>query len=323
MDDKQLLGTITAGLPEERKDKLRRVLLEYINSSQQFKVFLENYRDKIHSKLSTPLADEDFDDIFLEIWLAYQLIQNIGTLICSVEYERCGNASGPDFIFNCVDDFTLNVEVKRIREYPLEIAFNDLCKYLKKELEPLLSGINIILRLNSFDSKDLILPKHLYCQNYRLGLVNFISKQIDLRKSNNVKSHHSVDYCRIVKIQFFTDHVNGLVLNSFTQGPIPFYYDAKNKIADVIRKAMKQVLQNESNIIAIGTSNLCYDCSNFFEEVKALQEEHDADSRFQFVTGILYKGWGTNELFLWLNENANFKLTTDLKESFELFTKQV
>jgi len=317
MEDKQLLDFITSGLKQERRDKLMRVFPGMVSSCPQFSNFVDYYRNKIHSKLANAASDEDFDDIFFEISVAHQVLSNLGDSIDLMKYEECRNNGGADFKITFDDGFVCNVEVKCIREYPPERAFNDLFDYLMGELSPPLQNISINLSMCSFDRKDLIVPRQLYDEQYREDLLCFIRSQIDTYKRSGQSSANSSTYYGLINIEIKQYSGDGFGANSFTRGPIPLYNNAKDKIAEKIREALPQVVKDEANLIVIGTQNLCYDRSNFFDAVKIIPNEFDENSGFKFVSCILYKGLGGNEVYLWFNENANIQFPADIRKKLE------
>ncbi len=324
MENEELLNFIIRGLNQDRKLRIMRVLPDMVSSCPEFRNLVGNYKDKIHTrKFLEPTTEEVFNDNFFELLMGYQLIQNFSSQIINFEYEKYKKESGPDFTITFLDGFVLNVEVKRIREYPLERAFNDLCSYLTRELDSLTGAINVDLTLEQFNNRnDLCLASNLDSFQYRERLRELIRQHLcqanltsDVAKGNEVFIHDN-----LIRVCISPASGTGYIINSFTNAPIPFYDDAKDKIAEKIRDAMGQIVPNEANFIILGTLNLCYDKCNFDVAVRLLQDEYQGGSKFQYLNGILFKCWGS-PFYAWFNADEATRLPVNIKKNLQFIPR--
>jgi hypothetical protein len=128
-------------------------LCHWVGSSRRFASFVDKYRDKIRGKIRDAVKNEicnrhSVDDVIFELYVAYLVLQcNIFTDVVYESKYTIGNERSPDFAVTYDSRVTFNMEVKRIRESPNEVALAEWKQEVRHCVSTIPSSLAISVRV--------------------------------------------------------------------------------------------------------------------------------------------------------------------------------
>lgn len=105
---------LTAYVFDGQPHLLSGALMQWMETSPRFTVFVETYRDKIRKKIRVIREPESALDLRGELEVAYGLLSD-RRLAVAYELYASAKRRGPDFTVTYRDNLVFNVEVARIR----------------------------------------------------------------------------------------------------------------------------------------------------------------------------------------------------------------
>jgi hypothetical protein len=136
---------------ERQENPLSAELLQWMNTSSRFTVFVETYRDKIRKKIRVTRETESLLDVRGELEVAYRLLHDRRF---TAEYEPYASARGrgPDFAVTYRTNLRFNIEVSRMRADENEATENNsarLLRILLSKLGQMQAGMANVLMIHT------------------------------------------------------------------------------------------------------------------------------------------------------------------------------
>jgi hypothetical protein len=294
----------------EKSGFLPRSFAQWVKSSDRFRIFAEEYKDKICEKFaeakSNPEPDEKLKDTLFELEIAYLVLKASGF---SVKYELFGE--GPDFTFTTEKDVNLNIEVKRIRKSNEEKQLEAWREAVKREIQVVPSTLAVGLDIGLYEqdyASLLDLLARLECK--KADVIEYITKTINADEKNV-----PTDGGKRYSIPSFEDEVEfvlrkpsgkpGADHTSFYGGgyPIIFTQQEWKQFKDLIFDKKNQRIPDMINILAINTRSAAHDVYAFMEEIETDFMERvvqdNVTEQMRKLSGIFFRG--AYENWVWQN----------------------
>jgi hypothetical protein len=128
---------LTAYLFDGRPHRLAGEMLQWLEASPRFTIFVETHRDKIRKKVRVNLTPESALDLRSELEVAYGLL-NDRRLAVTYEPYASAKKRGPDFAVTYRTHLVFNIEVARLRVEESGIAESELAQKKERLLRILL-----------------------------------------------------------------------------------------------------------------------------------------------------------------------------------------
>ena len=224
--------------------KLSEFINGWANKSDKFSEYLITNRLKISKKLRGAKEHEDQRDIGLELYTAYSLLSVGASVICEPA------SRGPDLLVS-INGAEMYVETRRVRAREITNKWAEVCKCLKREVEPFLRNQYVFLGIVAS------------AQNYRWRGNPHLFIQVFLEKYEEVKrliidqvSDHEIGRIEIdvspplpkgfAKLIIEESHEPEFrIIFPVTQG------DEHRKLLRIACEKSRQVLQGHINLIAL------------------------------------------------------------------------
>lgn len=325
----------------------------WIESSKQFRIFVENDRNKkkIRAKVNNAKTDEDFRDVWFEFGMAYLMLQN--NRFSEVEYEKYGaekKKRAPDFTVTHKTGTIFNVEVRRIRKPKLQKRFEKLKKDIAKQIPAVPSTLAVricIEYIDEFDPSPDLLER---LEDRISDIINCIINTIPEAERNTpvdgVKRYSVPDFKGEVELVFRKPSSKIThTLSYYGVSPSPTLRTLREyyKFGDIICEKLGQMRPGEINVLAVITDSDTHDDFDFGKAVASLDElvarkddtffrskgfadTDDFLKQFKQLSGVFFRGpWeiiptdGTDTLNypngLWCNEGTDCQVPEDICET--------
>ena len=333
MTDKQLIDDILGG----RQHYISGDLMHWLTKCPKFGNFLHANHLKIKNKIKCASTDEDLKDTRFELEVAYLFLLD-NSFELKYEKREAGNSRTPDFSIMFKQSINFNVEVKRIREADLGKRLKKFLAVIEDRIREIPSGLSASINVvpGKHYGKDFINQLESSMEELMQFIKNtieteehkFVDDALDEYPVPSFKGELILELSKPLS-KYDTKHT------SYHDGTMPIFYIQKEhyKFGDTVFEKLGQMLPGTANLLIIGSDSSTHENEDFVTEIKMVtdfvRQENDAffiEKRFRgakdFTTqiknlsAVLFRsswiGNSHNRNYLWINKNANYKLSEDI-----------
>jgi hypothetical protein len=295
----------------DRSGFLPRTFSRWVESSERFREFVEEYQDKICAKFaeagSAPEPDERLKDTLFELKIAYRALRESRF---SVKYELYGD--GPDFTLTAENGVVFNIETKRIRKTRAEKRLQAWRAEVAGEVQAIPSALAVAVHIGEYVdecSALLDLLGRLECK--KSDVIDYVVGTIRAEEKNM-----AVGGVARYSVPGFEGEVE-LVLSkpsgkpswnhtTFNGGAFPMFFTTQEwqQFKDLVFPRRDQKIRGMINVLTINTDSATHDNYALMTEIeddfKQRVAQGNVTEQMKKLSGILFGGaWGN---LLWLNE---------------------
>ena len=295
----------------EQSGFLPRTFSRWVKSSDRFREFVEEYKDKICEKFaeakSDPEPDEKLKDTLFELEIAYLALKASSF---SVKYELYGD--GPDFTLTAENAVDFNIEAKRIRETREENRLKAWRAEVARAVQAIPSTLAVTVDIGLYvDELNALLDLLGRLERKKAGVIGYIVKTIRAEEKNI-----PIDGIKRYPIPSFEDEVElklrkpsrkpGSDHTTFNGGIFPAFITQREwqQFKDLVFPQNDQRTSGMINVLAINTDSATHDIYAFVEEIETDFMERVAQGnvteQMKKLSGVFFRGAWENAL--WLND---------------------
>ena len=328
----------------QKTHPIAKALDFWIGSSERFKTFVYQFKDKISKKCSTAKTYEDLEDVRFELEIPYLLLLDDRFL---VEYEKFGTCKqrSPDFTATFDNSVEFNIEVKRIREHIFGQRYAKWLQNIVEEIRKIPSSLGFSLDMVEANGTAELIDT---LEREQAEIIHFIKKTI-IAEEPNIQRGFPVDYevpnlkRRLVLILSKPPLKANFNKTSYYGGIEPIFYTQKEhfKISDSIFEKLGQIIPGMVNVIictsnsstheredlhdAIGSINtlISKNDEGFFIQ-KGFEGIQDFLSYTKNLSGIMFRSTWSEQAralnSLWCNKQAENQIPEPIREYLSKMT---
>lgn len=328
---------LVAYILEGRQHRAKLALKHWLETSEKYRTFIHEHKDKVRKKFRNSETDEDLEDVLFELEIPYLFSLDDNFLI---KYEKLVNVKGrsPDFTIQKIGGSEFNVETKRIRETSISQLYKEIINEIIQPIQKTPSSLGFSLDVVNFS-----------CLKDSAGTVTEQILNLIKQEEPNIPHDKEIEFT----IGEFPNELKVTLSKpsgkkdqertSYYGGICPLFYTGKEyrKLGDAIFEKLGQCILGMINVLVITTNSSTHEPEDVREALQSINDlliqggddffrknshlkrlgitgANDFLERRKNLSCIVFKStWVSSQKNynpVWLNTNADHMISEDLIE---------